>query len=86
MYKNRENKEDCNCAEKQLSLGKKIKYSFYSALIFFFISAPSMYQITNKLNSHVFNILDQVGCPSNTGLLFHTLLFFIIIFITMILT
>ena len=82
---NRENREDSNCTEKQLSLGKKIKYSFYSALIFFFISSPVMYQITNKFNSYSFNILDQAGCPSNSGLLLHTIIFFIIIFITMVL-
>jgi hypothetical protein len=86
MYnKNRENREDYYCPEKQLSLGKKIKYSFYSALIFFFISAPVMYQLTNKINSHLFNVVDQSGCPRNSGLLLHTVIFFIIIFITMVL-
>jgi hypothetical protein len=85
INKNREIREDCNCSEKQLSLGKKIKYSFYSALIFFFISAPVMYQLTNKINGHLFNVVDQAGCPSNSGLLLHTAIFFIIIFITMVL-
>jgi hypothetical protein len=85
INRNRENREDSNYTEKQLSLGKKIKYSFYAALIYFFISAPVMYQITNKLNGHIFNVVDQAGCPSNSGLLLHTAIFFIIIFITMVL-
>ena len=72
-----------NQQEKQLSIGKKVKYSFYSALIFFFISSPIMYQLTQKLNGHFVNTSDPSGCPSNTGLLLHTGIFFLIIFIVM---
>jgi hypothetical protein len=72
-----------NCPEKTLSVSKKFKYSFYSALIFFFVSSPIMYQFTQKLNGHMIQISDQAGCPSNSGLLLHTVLFLIIIFAVM---
>jgi hypothetical protein len=69
--------------QAQLTIGKKFKYSFYSALIFFFVSSPIMYQLTQKLNGHLIHVSDPSGCPSNSGLLIHTCLFFIIIFIIM---
>jgi len=69
-----------------LSTGRKIKYSFYAALIFFFVSSPMMYQLTQKINGHFMNVLDNSGCPSNSGLLLHTFIYFIIIFFTMIIS
>jgi len=73
-----------HCPEKELSVGKKFKYSFYSALIFFFISSPIMYQLMNRIHGSIFVVSDENGCPSNSGLLLHTILFFIIIITTMI--
>jgi hypothetical protein len=73
-----------HCPEKELSVGKKFKYSFFSALIFFFISSPIMYQLMNSIHGNLFVVADANGCPSNSGLLLHTVLFFIIIFTTMI--
>jgi hypothetical protein len=70
-----------HCPEKELSVGKKFKYSFYSALIFYFVSSPIMYQVMSNISS---SLADQNGCPSSSGLLLHTFLFFIIIFITMV--
>ena len=78
------NNQQQNCPEKQLSLGKKIKYSFYAALIFFFVSSPMMYQTMQKLNGHIINVSDPAGCPSNSGLILHTFIYFLIIFITMV--
>ena len=69
--------------EKKLTLGKKFKYSFYSALIFFFVSSPMLYQLTQRLNGHFITVSDPAGCPSNSGLMLHTCVFFIIIFIVM---
>ena len=67
--------------QAHLTTGKKFKYSFYSALIFFFVSSPVMYQLTQKLNGHLINVSDPYGCHSNSGLLFHTCIFFIIMII-----
>lgn len=73
-----------NCPEKELSIGKKIKYSFFSTLIFFFVSSPIMYQLMQKLYGNSFIVSDENGCPSNSGLLLHTAVFFVIILGTMI--
>jgi len=75
-----------HCPEKELSTGKKFKYSFFSALIFFFISSPVMYQLMNKVSNGFISVADVNGCPSNSGLLLHTFIFFMVIFITMVIT
>jgi hypothetical protein len=75
-----------HCPEKELSVGKKFKYSFFSALIFFFISSPVIYQLMNNVTRNLFVVADEHGCPSNSGLLLHTFLFFIIIFTTMVIS
>jgi hypothetical protein len=80
---NNPNNNTNNCPEKELSVWRKIKYSFYSALIFFFVSSPIMYQLMNRLYGHYFMVSDANGCPSNSGLLLHTFIFFIIIFTAM---
>jgi hypothetical protein len=72
------------CPEKELGIPKKLKYSFFSALIFFFVSSPIMYQLMNNVNTNAFIVADENGCPSSSGLLLHTLIFFILTFATMI--
>ena len=75
-----------HCPEKELSLAKKFKLSFFSSLIFFFVSSPIMYQLMHNLYGNYFNVADANGCPSNSGLLLHTFIYFLIIFGTMIVT
>ena len=72
--------------ENSLTFGRKIKYSFYSAMIFFFVSSPALYQFLQKLYGTYINMSDDNGCPTNNGLLLHTTLFFLIILIMMSLT
>lgn len=55
----------------------KAKYAFYSALVFFLIANPETY----KLTQHVFGsfVMTSVnGCPTPSGLVFHSILFFIL--------
>ena len=78
---NNNNNQQQNCPEKHLSIGKKVKYSFYAALIFFFVSSPMMYQTMQKMNGHLILVADAAGCPSNSGLILHTFIYFLIIFI-----
>ena len=55
----------------------KAKYAFYSALVFFLIANPETY----KLSQHVFGLFLTTsvnGCPTPSGLVFHTVLFFIL--------
>jgi len=72
--------------ENTLTFGKKVKYSFYSTMIFFFISSPALYQLIQNMFGSNFTMSDDNGCPNNKGLLVNTTIFFIIILITMSLT
>ena len=80
------NNNQQNQPKPELSFGNKLKYSFFSALIFFFVSSPMMYQFIQKLYGSYFNISDTNGCPTNSGLLLHTFIFFTLILSTMLLS
>ena len=56
-----------------LSLGLKVKYSLYSALIFFLIANPLTYKVVNSVIPGV----AVNGCPTPLGLLLHTFVFFL---------
>ena len=45
-----------HCPEKELSVAKKLKISFFAALIFFFVSSPIMYQLMNKYDENYYDI------------------------------
>jgi hypothetical protein len=56
-----------------LSLGLKVKYSLYSALIFFLVANPATFRVVNSLIPGV----AVNGCPTPGGLLLHTVVFFL---------
>jgi hypothetical protein len=56
-----------------LSFGLKVKYSLYSALIFFFVANPVTFRFVNSLIPGV----AVNGCPTAFGLLLHTVVFFL---------
>lgn len=56
-----------------LSFGLKVKYSLYSALIFFLIANPATYRVVNSLLPGI----AVNGCPTAFGLLLHTFVFFL---------
>jgi hypothetical protein len=56
-----------------LSLGLKVKYSLYSALIFFLVANPATFRVVNSLIPGV----AVNGCPTAMGLLLHTIVFFL---------
>jgi hypothetical protein len=55
-----------------LSLGLKVKYSLYSALIFFLIANPATFKVVNSILPGV----AVNGCPTAFGLILHTIVFF----------
>lgn len=55
-----------------LSLGLKVKYSLYSALIFFLVANPATFRVVNSVLPGV----AVNGCPTSMGLLLHTVVFF----------
>lgn len=59
-----------------LETALKVKYSFYSALVFFLIGNPETYKFTNTIFG---NTADRDGQPSSFGFFLHTFLFFLTI-------
>ena len=61
-----------------MNLLLKMKYSFYSALVFFLIANPETYKVVQSLVGGFFTIAAPGGCPTPFGLFLHTLLFFLV--------
>ncbi len=65
----------CNMyGDRELEQGRKIKYSLYSALIFFFIASPMMYMLTSRIFG---SWIASRGCPTGFGVLFHSVVYFL---------
>jgi len=64
---------------------KKWAISLYSALLFFIIASPLLYGLVNQLTTKVagLSILDANGCPNMYGVVLHTLVFFLIVRLSM---
>lgn len=56
-----------------LSVGLKVKYSLYSALIFFFVANPITFRFVNSIIPGV----AVNGCPTAFGMVLHTFVFFL---------
>jgi hypothetical protein len=68
---------------KDLNIGLKLKYSFYSALVFFLVANPETYMLSQTFLGFLFPISSSSGCPTTTGFFLHTLVFFIVMFAMM---
>ena len=62
---------------------KKFKWSVYTALIFFLLSAPQIYIAINKLFGGLIKICEPSGAPSLTGLILQSMLFCWVIYFIM---
>lgn len=64
------------------TLQEKIAISANSAVLFYLLNLPFTYKLTNRLFSNtLYNT--KTNCPTTIGLLVHTLIFFLITFLTM---
>lgn len=59
-----------------LNIALKAKYSFISALVFFIVSNPELYKLTQGLFGRFFMVAHPMGAPTPLGLLLHTGVFF----------
>ncbi len=58
----------------------KWKISFFSALIFILVVHPMTYQLTQKLFGNILGrISDTNGCPTNVGLILHTIVYILLV-------
>jgi len=71
----------CGCGGAKKSDLVKVKYSFYSALIFFVFSNPEAFKLTRMAFGAMIGTED--GCPRAGGLFLHTLVFMIVLFLLM---
>lgn len=65
------------------SPGLKFKYSLYSALAFFFLASPQMFSFVNTILGSYIKIADQNGCPTQYGLILHTVVFLGLLYLMM---
>ena len=64
----------CGCGEKKQTA--KLGISFISALLFFLISSPEMYQLTRRIFGSW--VSSPTGCSSMPGLVLHSVVFLLI--------
>jgi len=62
----------------ELDFWKRVKYSFYSTLVFILITNPITFKFTNTMFHGLFTVL-QNGMPTPVGYFFHVFLFFVVI-------
>jgi hypothetical protein len=59
----------------------KISATIQSIIVFLIVSMPLTYKLTNSLLGGILGKLaDDSGCPTNTGLLVHALVFGLIVY------
>lgn len=64
-----------------LSTALKVKFSFWSAMIFFLVANPITFRFVNSIIPGVANN----GCPTAFGFMLHTFVFFLVSFFIMLL-
>jgi hypothetical protein len=57
----------------------RIKYSFYSAVVFFLLANPETYKVLNRAVGQYFSYIDAAGVPTALGFFAQTGLFFLVI-------
>ena len=62
----------------ELNILLKLKYSFYTAVVFFLVANPETYILTQMMLGSLFKIASSTGCPTLYGFFFHTFIFFIV--------
>jgi len=56
----------------------KIKYAFYSTLVYFLISNPETFKLVQQAVGNLFTVADSdTGAPTPAGVFFHCILFFL---------
>jgi hypothetical protein len=63
----------------EVNIWLKAKFSFYSTLVFFLISNPETYKVTQQILGSFFTVASDSGCPTPFGFFFHTFVFFLVL-------
>jgi hypothetical protein len=54
----------------------KVKYSFYSTLVFFLFANPETFAVMQRIFGKIMRITDSHGVPTTFGFFLHVFLFF----------
>lgn len=71
----------CGCGGLKKSDKLKAKYSFQSALLFFLVANPATFNLMRSLLGDW--VASGAGCPTGTGLLLHSVVFGLVVFLLM---
>ena len=58
---------------------QKWRISLFSAVLFLLVVHPLTYKLTNQLLSGVIGPISINGCPTNVGLILHTVVFILLV-------
>lgn len=61
--------------------GVKIKHSLYGTLIFYFLSSPAVYSLTNSFIGNKYS--SKNGCPTIEGIMVHSLIYCVFLVLVM---
>jgi hypothetical protein len=62
---------------------KKVRITLVAMLLFLLISSPFVYRLVDGLLGKVVDVADMSGCPTTAGLLIHTLVFGLVVYLLM---
>lgn len=62
------------------SIRTMLNHSLYGSLIYFFVSSPPVYSVTKSFFSKT---SDSNGCPTVTGVVLHSLVYFVLLVLVM---
>jgi hypothetical protein len=71
------------CRRFEKNAGLKFKYSLYSALAFFLLASPQMFTFVNSFIGWIVKIAEPNGCPTQFGLVLHTIVFLGLLYLMM---
>lgn len=61
----------------------KIRYSIHAALLFLIVSSPFLYRLVQSILGRVITVADHSGCPTHSGLLIHSAVFGVLVYLSM---
>lgn len=68
--------KDCGCGCDGKKQEQKFLISLMSALLFFLIASPEMFQLVRRVFGNW--VASPTGCPSTAGLLLHSVVFLLV--------
>ncbi len=64
-------------------MSRQVTGSITAALLFFIISSPFTYQLTNNMLSTIIGRTSDGGCPTHVGLILHSAVYGLIVYYLM---